>query len=263
METDAADLVDTHAHLDMPPLREAVDEVLDRAARAGVRQVVAVGTDPDSSRAALDLARRHPGVYAAVGVHPHDAARLDEAAMERLAALCREEKVVAVGEIGLDFYRNRAPAELQASALRRQLALALEAGLPVILHARAADEALCAILAETAGPGLRGVVHCFTGAPETAERLVELGLHVSFTGIVTFPGAEAVREAVRAVPPDRLLVETDAPYLAPVPHRGRPNEPAFVVHVARRVGELKGMTFEEVAACTSANARALFGLPHP
>jgi len=254
-----AGLVDSHAHLTMFEPGE-VQGVLDRAAEAGVGGVVVPATGAGDLDAVVALVAHHPErVAGAVGVHPHEAASLDAALKRRVRTLLDEDGVVAVGEIGLDYHYMNSPREDQLSALRWQLALAREAGLPVILHNRESWEDLEGILEEFAG-GLRGVCHSFSEGEAVTRRVVELGLFVGISGMVTFRRADNVRETARAAGLERLLVETDSPYLAPVPHRGRRNEPAFVVHVAGGVAAELGSSAEEVAAATTTNVRELFGL---
>ena len=203
----------------------------------------------------MRLADAYPDIYATVGVHPHDAGKATEETFARLRELLAHPKVLGVGEIGLDYHYDFSPRETQREVFARQLAMAREAGKPVIVHTREAWEDTLAALGE--GPG---ILHCFSGGPAQAERALALGYHISFAGMVTFPKAADVQAAARMVPRERLLVETDAPYLAPVPRRGKRNEPAFVVETARRVAELRGTALEDIAAATTANFRLLFGL---
>jgi TatD DNase family protein len=255
------DVIDTHAHLDMAPLAADRVDVVERAKAAGVSQVLTVGTDADSSGKAVEVCSRFPGVFAAVGVHPQEAVTASDGLLNDVARLAEHPKVVAWGEIGLDFAVGSSPRDVQIDAFERQLTLAQGLGLPVIIHDRDAHTEVLEVLDAGCQRGLRGVVHCFSGDRDMARRVLDLGLFVSVTGIVTFPKAEGVREVVRYVPLNRLLIETDSPYLSPVPYRGRPNEPAMAVYVAREVARVKGITVGEVARCTSANARGLFGLP--
>ncbi|HID97137.1 MAG TPA: TatD family deoxyribonuclease [Thermodesulfobacteriaceae bacterium] len=255
-------LIDTHVHLDMSPLSEDPDGAVRRADREGVRQIISIGINVHSSREAVRLAGRFPRVYASVGIHPHDAKSVTEEHYRELLRLSRDPKVVAWGEIGLDFAKEYSPAKLQKRVFRRQLALASEAGLPIIIHDRDAHDEMLEVLADTvAGQPIAGVVHCFSGDREVAGRVISLGLYISVTGIVTFPGAKELREVVRYLPLDRILIETDSPFLSPVPFRGKPNEPSRVVYVAKEIATIKGIPFSEVAQCTSNNARLLFGLP--
>lgn len=257
------DFIDTHAHLDIAPLCDDPGGALARARAVGVSQVLTIGIDAESSRAAVELATSFPQVFAAVGIHPHDAKDATKAAYERIQELAVHPKVVAWGEIGLDFVKEYSPRAAQEAALRRQLGLARDAGLPVIIHDREAHAALLSVLRDEAGKDLRGVVHCFSGDVDVARRVLNLGLFISVTGVLTFPKAQILREVVRFVPLECLLIETDAPFLAPVPNRGRPNEPSNVVHIAQKVAEIKQIPLEDVAQCTSTNARDLFGLPTP
>ncbi len=256
-------LADTHAHLDDEAFAGDRGAVVARAAAAGVALIVTVGTDLASSRQAVSLAERFAGVYAAVGVHPHDAASLDEATLAALAELARRPRVVAVGETGLDFYRNRAPAAAQRQALRAQLALARQLGLPVIVHDREAHEEILQTLREWARghADARGVLHAFSGDEAMAREVGMLGFSVSLAGPVTFAKASRLHQLAATLPLDRLVLETDCPYLTPEPLRGRRNEPAYVRLVAERVAALRGLSPAEVARATTANARRLFALP--
>lgn len=249
-------LVDTHCHLDHPQFDADIGVVIARAYEAGVLRMVTIGTGLSSSRAALALAERYAGVYAAVGVHPHEARDWDEDAPAELEQLARHPKVVAIGEIGLDFYRDWSPREAQARAFEAQLGLARRLGLPVIIHDREAHEAVLATL--QAHAPVRGVLHSFSGDTQVAEVALALGLYLGISGPITFPKADALRQVVALTPLERLLIETDAPYLAPQTHRGRRNEPAYVRYVAEGVAAVKGLPIEAIAAQTTANAEALF-----
>ncbi len=254
-------LVDSHAHLDAEDYAGDLDAVVARARAAGLERVVCIGLwrAPGSFGNAVELAARDPGFFSATaGVHPHECARVPEEDWARLEALARDPRVVGIGETGLDFHYDHSPRPAQEAAFRRSIALARSCEKPLVVHVREADDACLRILREERLPAAGGVIHCFTGDARAARAYLELGLFVSVAGVVTFRTAAAIREAVRLVPRDRLLVETDCPYLAPVPHRGTRNEPAFVVETARQVGELWGATEAEVAAATTANARRLF-----
>jgi TatD DNase family protein len=254
-------LVDTHAHLHDPAFDADRPAVLARARAAGVGRILTIGTDVATSEAALALARAEPDVHAAVGIHPHDAATADAAALARLAALARDARVVAIGEIGLDYYRDLAPRPVQRAALAAQLQLARAAGKPVLLHCREAHADLLELLA-AAGPGAAGgILHCFSGDLAVARRGLDLGLLISIAGPVTYPNARRLAEVVRAVPLERLVIETDCPYLPPQPWRGQRNEPAYLPVTAARVAELLGAPPAMVAAATTANAARLLGLP--
>lgn len=258
-------LVDSHAHLDIDDDQATdVHGVVARARAAGVDRIVAIGLwrAPGQFGNALDLARRDPGTFSAtVGIHPHECGRVPEedwAACRRLAA---DPAVVGVGETGLDYHYDLSPRDVQRESFRRSIAIAREVDKPVVVHVREADADCAAILREEALPAAGGVIHCFTGDWEAARAYLEIGLFISVAGIVTFRNADAIRDAVARIPRDRLLVETDSPFLAPVPFRGKRNEPAHVARVAGKVAEVWGASVEEVAAVTTDNARRLFRLP--
>lgn len=252
---------DTHAHLDLPPLRDAEDDVVRRAREAGVSHIVTVGIDPASGGEAVGIAHRHPGVYAAVGLHPHDASAVTEALLEGLDRLTRCDKVVAVGETGLDFYRDRSPRDAQRAAFREQIRLARRRSLPVVVHDRDAHEETLGILMEEGASEVGGVIHCFSGDLDMARRAVRMNFLVSVPGAITYKGSAVQAEAVRALPLETLLLETDSPFLAPVPHRGKSNEPSFVPLVAKRIAEIKDLSVEDVARVTTQNAKRLFRIP--
>jgi TatD DNase family protein len=252
-------LFDTHAHLHFPELLADLDAVLDRARAAGVAAMVTVGTDRETNPAAVALAERLPGVFASVGIHPHDAGEATDADYAAMEALARDSpKVVALGEMGLDFFRNLSPPDVQVVALRRQLRLARRLGKPVVLHVRDAHEEALAILAEERVGDVGGVMHCFSADVAVARRCLDLGLFISLAGPVTYKNARALPDVARFVPDDRLVVETDCPYLPPEPHRGRRNEPAHVILTATRVAELRGADPDALAAVMTANAARLF-----
>ncbi len=253
-------IIDTHAHLTWEGLREDVPGVLARARAAGVGAVITVGTDPEDSRAAVDLARRHPDVWATVGVHPHDVAGLSEARLDELVELARSERVVAWGEIGLDYFRDRSPRQDQRRWFREQLVRAREAGLPVVIHDREAHADTLRILREELRDGLRGVFHCFSGDEAMAREVVRMGFYLSVPGTVTYPRNERLRRVVASVPLERVLLETDCPFLSPQPVRGRPNEPAHLIHTAREVARVRGLAVEDVARITARACRELFGV---
>jgi TatD DNase family protein len=255
-------VVDTHCHLTHAKFRDDVDAVIARAREAGLERCVTIGTGVEDAARALDLARRQRGFLACTaGLDPfsaHAAGNAFDDHLARLAELLRSGEFAAVGEVGLDYHYDLDPRPVQAERLRRQLELARELDLPVVIHVREAHDDLAALLREHAGN--RGVIHSFTAGPREAEPYLELGWHLAFNGVVTFRNAEAVREAARLCPADRLLFETDAPYLAPAPHRGARCEPAHVAATLRRVAELRGENAEALARASSANARALFRL---
>jgi TatD DNase family protein len=253
-------LVDSHCHLDGKSFDADREAVIRRAREAGVEIMVAIGSGdgPPDLQAGVRLAEQFEFIFATVGVHPHDAAKALDSTYDEMLSLSANPKVIAIGEIGLDYHYNFAPPEVQRAVFIRQLSAARQARLPVVIHTREAWADTFAILEDhwpAGGPG--GIMHCFSGGPEEAERALRLGFHLSFSGIVTYPKAAEVHEAAKLCPLDRLLVETDAPYLAPVPHRGKRNEPAFVVRTAERLAGLKGCSLEEIAAATAANWRRL------
>ncbi len=252
-------LVDSHCHLDDAKFDADRQEVIARAHAAGVDAMLAVGTGsgPPDLEAGIRIAGSHPRIYATIGVHPHDAAKATPETFQRLREVASAPKVVAIGEIGLDYHYDFSPPEVQRSVFSRQLEFAREMGLPVVIHTREAWQDTMRILRD-AGVA-RGVMHCFSGGPAEAEESLALGFHISFAGVLTFPKAAAIQDAARGVPIDRMLVETDCPYLAPAPHRGKRNEPAFVAHTARKLAELRGDTEENIAEATSGNFERLFG----
>ena len=256
--------VDSHAHIDGEEFDADRDEVVGRARAAGVRAILNVGTgDPHAGNLgrAVRVAESYEGVYAAVGVHPHDAKLYDEEAERLLLELTKPGgRVVAWGEIGLDYHYDHSPREVQREVFARQLRLAREAGLPVVIHSREADEETIEILRAELGTSARGVLHCFGGGPRMAEAALGLGFYISFAGNVTFKKADALREVALTVPAERLLVETDCPYMAPVPLRGRRNEPAYVVETARLLATLRGVEPEELGRTTFENFCRLFGV---
>lgn len=259
--------IDTHAHLDSEQFAGDVDQVVARARKAGVTGIINIAIDPTHIGPVLALAEKYEGCWAVVGIHPHASGRwrdkLDEGLAQVEEALAHE-RVVAVGEMGLDFYRDYVPHHIQEEVFRAQLRLAARMDMPIVIHNRQADERLLAIVDEerAAGQGPEtGVIHCFSGGPDFALECVRRGFYLGFGGVLTYPAAEGVREAAAAVPLDRILLETDAPYLAPQSRRGKRNEPAFMVETAQVLARVRGLSLEEVADRTTANARRLFGLP--
>ena len=252
-------LVDAHCHLE-PGDYPDVGAVVDRARAAGVARAVVVGQfqGPGDFGHAVAVARERPEFFVAtMGIHPHEAARATEADFAELERICSAEDVRAVGEAGLDYYYDRSPREVQRSVFERQIALALRLGKPLVVHVRDAHPE-CAEILKASGIN-RGVIHCFTGDLPAARSYLELGFHISLSGVVTYKKTEALQEAVRFAPLDRLMVETDSPFLAPVPFRGKKNEPAWVTETAKKVAELKGVSLEEAAEATTRNAAAVFG----
>lgn len=252
-------MIDSHAHLTDERLLPEIEGVLSRARAAGVLRVVTVATDVEDSAAALDLARTYDNVFSTAGIHPHAANHVSPGAVQRVRELAADPRIVAIGETGLDYFYEHAPKEQQRASFQEQLQMAAELDLPVVVHARDADEDIAAMLRD-APPGVRGVLHCFSSGEQLLRTALERGWYVSFSGMVTFSRFSGA-DLLRAVPRDRLLVETDSPYLAPVPFRGKRNEPAFVAETVRRVAELLGTDPPEVATTTAANAVALFRLP--
>jgi TatD DNase family protein len=254
------ELFDTHAHLHFPEFDPDRAETLARARAAGVTRLLTIGTEVATSRAAIALAEAEPGVWAAVGVHPHDAANADEAALDEIERLAGAARVVAVGEIGLDFFRDLSPRDAQARVFRRLIGAARRARKPVIVHCRDAHADVLAILGEERASEVGGIMHCFSGDVAVARRCLDLGLLVSLAGPVTYPNARALPDVARFVPADRLVIETDCPFLPPQGYRGKRNEPAYLALTAARVAELRGEPLEDFARRASDNARRLFGL---
>lgn len=253
-------LADAHAHLDEPQLRDRQEAVMSRAREANLGLIINVGIGRESSRQVLTTADRYPEVFATVGVHPHGAAAVTREDLDDLARLAVHPKCVAVGEIGLDFYRRRSPEDAQRHWFREQLALAHELGKIVVIHTREATAATLEILRENRRLLLGGVMHCFQGSLSEAQAFLDLGLYLSFSGVLTFPKAEPLRRVAGRLPLDRVLVETDCPYLAPQPWRGKVNEPAYVTATAAVLAELRGLSLEETARLTWENTLAAFGL---
>lgn len=260
-------LIDTHVHLDSRQFDADRQAVIDRARAAGVKGVINVGADLNTSRRAVALAAKHTMIHAAVGIHPHNAKKLDSATLAELRELARHPKVVAVGEIGLDFYRDLSPRNQQRRAFQAQLAWAARLGKPVIIHDRDAHDEVMGILSNwatglKASPlnGRLGVLHTFSGDEAMAEQAMDLGFYISISGPVTYKNARQLPDIVRALPLNRLLVETDCPFLAPHPYRGRRNEPAYVRLVAERIAALRSTPFDDLVGATTANAKRLFGL---
>ena len=253
-------LFDTHAHLHFPDFAEDLDAVLDRARAAGLRGMVTIGTDRESNRATVALAERHGDIWASVGIHPHDAGDATETDFEEMERLARGPRVVGLGEMGLDFFRDLSPRDVQERVFRRQLEMARRVRKPVIIHCRDAHPEALAILAEERVGEVSGVMHCFSADVEVAKRCLDLGLMISLAGPVTYKNARALPEVARFVPEDRLVVETDCPYLTPTPHRGKRNEPAYVALTAAHVAGLRGADPEALGAGLTRNAARLFNL---
>jgi TatD DNase family protein len=251
--------IDSHAHLEMKEFDGDREAVIARATAAGLTAIITVGTTIPDCKKAVELARLHPPVYAAVGIHPHEVKRIDAGTYDALRVLAQQEKVVAIGEIGLDFFYDHSPREVQLRRFAEQLDLALELDLPVIIHDREAHAETLRILQQHRGR-LRGVLHCFSGDAAMARECLEMGFYLSVAGPVTYKKAEQLRAVVREIPLERLLVETDCPYLAPQPWRGKRNEPAYVMETARCLAGIRGVAAGEMERLTEENARRLFGL---
>ena len=252
-------LVDTHAHLQWASFNKDRETVISRARKVGVENMVNIGFDADGSREAIELAGKHEGVYAMVGIHPHNASQLNQNLLDKLRKLSENPEVVAIGEIGLDYYRNLSPREAQKKAFKAQLILAEELGLPVVIHDREAHTDTLQILSKFKGK-TRGVMHCFSGSREMAEQCVKLGFYMSFAGPVTFPNSRKLHEVAEWTDLNKILLETDSPWLAPQNKRGRRNEPAFLPFIAKKIAELKGISADDLAAATTKNAKEIFQL---
>lgn len=254
-------LIDSHAHIQGKEYAGEAEAVIARARAAGVDTIIAVGGagDMSSNTEAVRLANASPHVYATVGMHPHDAKDVGADELAVLKNLAADAKVVAIGETGLDYYYSHSPHDVQRRVFTQFIHMARETQLPIVVHERDAARDAAELLKSEGGGELRGVIHCFTGNYEAACAYLDLGFYLSFTGIITFKNAEPLRQVVRQVPLEKILVETDSPYLTPVPHRGRRNEPAYVRFVAETIATVKGLELDEVARVTSANVKALFG----
>ena len=256
--------IDSHAHIDGEEFDRDREDVIARAHAAGVSLILNVGTgDPHSGalERAVELGRENDSIYTAIGTHPHDARLYDDAAEQKIKNLINNEHVIAWGEIGLDFHYDNSPRDVQIEVFKRQLRAARDCDLPVVIHTREAEPETIEILQnEYAGARRRGVFHCFSGSRELAQRAIEIGFMISFSGIVTFKKAEELRDIAKHLPLDRLLIETDCPYLTPIPYRGKRNEPAYVVEVARCLAALHGVELEEMGRITSENFNRFFGL---
>lgn len=256
-------LFDTHCHLSTRYLKEPVADVIARAKDAGVQYLTLIGCGPtiEETRESVEIAENFDGVYATVGLHPHESSHMTPQMIEELRALASHPKVVAIGEMGLDYHYDHSPREVQRDAFRAQLKLADEVNKPIVIHNRNSDEDCLSILNEHfQDRTAKGVIHCFTSSPELATRAIELGFHLGFTGVVSFKNAESVRDVLRFTPRDRIVIETDSPFLAPVPFRGKTNEPAYVKHIAQSIAETLDMSLEEVAELTTQNAKHLYGV---
>ncbi|WP_112805095.1 TatD family hydrolase [Ensifer sp.] len=252
-------LIDTHCHLDFPDFEAERDAIIERARAAGVGQMITISTRVKRFDTILAIANAYPNVFCSVGTHPHNADEELDITVDELVRLSAHPKVVAIGEAGLDYFYDNAPRDAQAEGLRRHIAAARQTGLPLVIHSRSADDDMAAILTEETGKGaFPFLLHCFSSGPDLARVGVELGGYVSFSGILTFPKSEELREIAKTVPHDRMIVETDAPYLAPKPFRGKRNEPAYVAHTAEVLADTIGVSRDEIATLTTANALRVF-----
>ncbi|WP_077620143.1 TatD family hydrolase [Bacillus sinesaloumensis] len=253
-------LIDTHAHLNAIQYQDDLEEVIGRAQSEGVTTIVVVGFDRETITRAIELAERYEFIYATVGWHPVDAIDMTDEDLKWIEELCAHPKVVALGEMGLDYYWDKSPKDIQKKVFRKQIALAKKVKLPIIIHNREATADIVEILQEENASEVGGIMHCFTGSVEVARQCMDMNFYISFGGPVTFKNAKKPKEVAAEIPLDRLLIETDCPYLTPHPFRGKRNEPSYVKYVAEQIAELKGVSFEEIAQKTSDNARRFFGI---
>ncbi|QQK74257.1 TatD family hydrolase [Salicibibacter cibarius] len=253
-------LFDTHVHLNVEQFDEDKEAVIDRAREAGVTMMNVVGFDRDTIKGAIDLAEMYPFIYATVGWHPVDAVDMAPEDLDWIESLAAHPKVVAVGETGLDYHWDKSPADIQKDVFRKQIALAKNVNLPLVIHGRESQEDIAVIMEEEGLGSAGGIMHCYSGDLETAKRFLALGFHLSFGGPVTFKNAQMPKDVAKEVPLDRLLIETDCPFLAPHPYRGKRNEPAYVVKVAEKLAELHGLTYEQLTDVTMNNAKQLFNI---
>ena len=253
-------LIDSHAHLEMPEFRKDLTEVIQRAKTSGVEYIFTVGTERKDWNRALEITHSNPSVYAILGVHPHNAREIDEKTYPTLRKLCADDKVRAYGEIGLDFYRNLSPRDVQLKRFREQIRFARELGLPIVVHDREAHQEALEILKSEKAEECGGIIHCFSGDYEMAKECIEMGFFISVPGSITFKNTGGSQEVIKQIPLDSLLIETDAPFLTPVPFRGKRNEPSYVRYTAQKVAEIKKVSFEKVAEVTTENALRVYRL---
>ncbi len=253
-------LIDSHAHLEMPDFKKDLEAVIQRAKESGVEYIFTVGTEKKDWRRALEIANSHPTIYAILGVHPHNAKEIDDQTYPTLRELCREKKVKAYGEIGLDFFRNLSPRDVQLKRFREQIVLAKELQLPIVVHDREAHQETLEILTSEKAEDCGGIIHCFSGDYQMARGCMDMGFYISVPGSITFKNAGSLREVVKKIPLESLLVETDAPFLTPEPFRGKRNEPSYVRYTAQRVAEIKNISFEKVAEVTTENVLRVYRL---
>ncbi|WP_453992562.1 TatD family hydrolase [Bacillus nitroreducens] len=253
-------LIDTHAHLNAIQYQDDLEEVIERAQSEGVTTIVVVGFDRETITRAIELAEQYEFIYATVGWHPVDAIDMTDEDLKWIEELCSHPKVVALGEMGLDYYWDKSPKDIQKEVFRKQIALAKKVKLPIIIHNREATSDILEILQEENASEVGGVMHCFTGSIEVAKQCMDMNFYISFGGPVTFKNAKKPKEVAAEIPLDRLLIETDCPYLTPHPFRGKRNEPSYVKYIAEQIAELKGVSFEEIAQKTSDNAKRFFDI---
>lgn len=253
-------LVDSHAHLDSPEFKKDLPLVIQRAKEKQVTPILTVGIEPKSCRRTLEIAETYQDIFAIVGVHPHHAADVQEGDLAHLKNMARHKKVKAWGEVGLDFYRNLSPPGIQRERFRQQIHIGRELKLPLVIHSRKAADETLKILQEERAQEVGGVIHCFSGNEDIAKQYLGMGFYISIPGVITFTGAQELREVVKRLPLERILLETDAPFLAPVPHRGKRNEPAFVRFTAEAIAQIRGLNISQVAAITTDNACRAFNL---
>ena len=259
--SDQADLIDTHCHLDMGAYQPDLEDIIQSALQHGIKRIVTIGIDYPSSKEAVDLSDHYPNIFATIGFHPHAAHQATSSALKMLADLASHRSVVGYGEIGLDYVKNYAPRDVQLKIFSEQLHLAKDLGLPVVIHDREAHDDVCHLI-QSIGPFPQGgVMHCFSGDRQLAEEMIDMGFYISIPGVATFTNAHTLHEVIRATDLRHLLLETDGPYLAPVPFRGKRNEPKLMLYTAQKVAELKQVSLDEVAQMTTANAVRLFQLP--
>lgn len=251
-------LFDTHAHLNAEQYNEDLEQVIERAKSEKVKKIVVVGFDRPTITRAMELIEEYDFIYAAIGWHPVDAIDMTDEDLAWIKDLSQHEKVVAIGEMGLDYYWDKSPKDVQKEVFRRQIALAKEVNLPIVIHNRDATEDVVTILKEEGAAEVGGIMHCFTGSLEIAKACMEMNFYISFGGPVTFKNAKKPKEVVKEIPSDRLLIETDCPYLTPVPFRGKRNEPSYVKYIAEQIAELREISFEELAELTTKNAKKVF-----
>ena len=253
-------LIDSHAHLEMPEFKKDLEAVIQRAKGSGVEYIFTVGTEKKDWKRAVEIADSHPSIYAILGVHPHNAKEIDDQTYPTLRGLCRNGKVKAYGEIGLDFFRNLSPRDIQLKRFREQIGLAKELDLPIVIHDREAHRETLEILKSEKAEESGGIIHCFSGDYEMAKDCLDMGFYISIPGSITFKNAEGFRKIVERIPLESLLVETDAPFLTPEPFRGKRNEPSYVRYTAQKVAEIKKVSLEKVAEITTENALRVYRL---